>query len=135
MKESNSKSHPSCGSYLHRKGTSINAFVSCIGFISLRFPNKHSCKKIECLGQNGDFFSVFPLILKTEILWSCFVQLLETSTMSSGNFELLNLSPKVFRRERISITDFSLTSRTELSSDSGQWELQHSAFDTASKST
>lgn len=62
------------------------------------------------------------------------MQLLETSAMSTGNFELHNLSPKVFRHERASNTDFTLASLTELSSESIQWELQDSAFDITGKS-
>lgn len=62
------------------------------------------------------------------------MQLLETSAMSTGNFELHNFSSKVFRHERASNTDFTLASLTELSTDSSQWELPDSAFDLTGKS-
>lgn len=62
------------------------------------------------------------------------MQLLETSAMSAGNFELHNFSTKVFRHERASNTDFTLASLTELFTDSSQWELPVSAFDITGKS-
>lgn len=45
--------------------------------------------------------------------------------MSAVKFELDNLSPEGFRHEHVSSSEFTLTCLTELSGDSGQWELQH----------